>query len=283
MSAWFYSTVVGTILFAVGSFLLEKGKFDGLSNDKLLFGLYFTGTIGFAFVLEIQIYQFSLNEILMGLTIGITSLIMNIIFVNSFKYGPPSLGAVLMNINIIFIILMSVILYNEKLPQNVIIGIVIILVSLSILPFDKKKDLTITSNLWYWMIALIIFFKFIRNGGLKIAQESAMNNTVILFIVYLVGLIWFIFRLSCRNNLILGFDSLGYIYGGLSGIFCFIGMKTFADALAVGPASLIVTISTALDNVVFAFLSIIFCREKITKIQFIVFLGVLLGITMLRN
>lgn len=289
MHMWFFVAIMSALLFGLAGFLMKYGSAKKGSVPHLLCGLYISGSIGFL-VLSLLTggLQASIPIILAGIIIGIGSTLGNFYFMKALEYGPASLTSPLVNLNLIFVVLMSLFLYGESLSITEMIAIFILIVSVSLIPFDPNESLSIHHKVWYGFVGICIVLFFLRNGGLKITDELGFNSTTILFYAYLFGVGWTILQII-KNKRALVLEAkertasirMGWICGVIAGVFSFGGMQLYAYALATGPASIVSPIF-ATNSLVVALLSIWWFRERLSKLQIIALVGTIVGIILFR-
>jgi uncharacterized membrane protein len=175
---------------------------------------------------------------------------------------------------------MSIFFYSEHLNWVEGVSICLIIVTVLLLPFDPNQKLRIKNNLWYLFVGVAFIGFFIRNGGLKITEEMNLNNTPIIFISYVFGLVWFTITLIINGKTIAA--TTGIKNGLFAGILSFAMMQTLAAALIIGPASIISPITSA-NGIIVAILSYLVYKEKFSKFQFLSFCLLLIGIILINS
>src|SRR5579862_4070226 len=167
---WLIAAFASTITFGVGSFLLKVGSHRRYPGPSMLLGLYLAGSVIFLSVLttkgEISI---SWMLTLFSILIGVGSYYGNTFLVKAYATGPASLTTPLMSLNILLVIIMSTMIFNEKLNQWQYLGIACMMSAITLLGYSA--DTVIKSRMWLVFVTLAIIFIFMREGGLKIAHE----------------------------------------------------------------------------------------------------------------
>jgi len=249
----------------------------------VLLGLYLMGTICFMGLALLQgTFDMAWPHLLAGLIIGLGSVVGNWLWVKAFNYGPASFTGPLLNIYNVLVMLMSVLLFGERLGLKEVVALAIILLSIGFINYDPDEKLRIKDNVWYGLMLFSILFLFIRTGGLKITDEIGLNNTLVLGYGYIVGIVWF-GVMALRQPFQLDRDIWGFAlgWGLVSGICSFGGLQLFAFAIARGPASIIAPIF-ALNGLVFATLTITILHERLSRHQTLAMLGCVVGLVLLR-
>ncbi len=284
---WFPFVIASAILFGIAGFILKFGAFRVYSVPYILLGLYLSGALGF-FVYGIisQQLEISLKLLLAGSIVGIGSTAGNILFMKALRVGPVSLTSPVVNLNIVFIVAMSMLVYSESPDFLEIIGIGLVIVFVSILPVDPNEKISILDRKWYGLVSIAVVLFFFRNGGLKITEELGMNNTMVLFYGYFLGIIWsWILTRRTEKTTLLHIKPEARRYGLLSGlaagIFSFGGMQLYASALADGPASIVSPVFAS-NSLITGILAIVFLKERLSRVQIIAVVGILSGIMLLR-
>jgi uncharacterized membrane protein len=287
MTMWFFTAILSALLFGLAGFIMKYGSAKKGSILHLLCGLYFSGSIGFLVVaLLTGGLQVSLYIVIAGLIVGIGSTLGNLYFMKALDYGPASLTSPLTNTNLILVVMMSIFMYGESLSYIEIFAVFIIILSVSLIPFDPNESLSIHNKAWYGLVGISIILFFFRNGGLKITEELGFSNTTVLFYGYLFGVVWTgLHLLKNKRDLKVVPTSLsiriGWICGIITGVFSFAGMQLYAHALAIGPASIVSPIF-ATNSLVVALLSILWFKERLSKLQVVALIGTVIGIILFR-
>ncbi|MDQ0337690.1 drug/metabolite transporter (DMT)-like permease [Caldalkalibacillus uzonensis] len=282
---WFVAALLSALIFGLAGFTMKFGSTRHAALNHLLFGLYLSGSMGFAFIMAVD-GKFSLNGwlILAGLVVGIGSTWGNWLFMKALELGPASLTSPFVNLNIVWVVIMSVWVYDEVLSVFEVAAILLLVVAVSLLPLDPQESLSIRDRRWYGLVFLATLLFFLRNGGLKITEEWDLNNTLVLFYAYLFGTLWSWWMMKREQR---GFDDdnrltrFGFYCGMVAGIFSFAGMQLYAHALSTGPASIVSPVF-ATNSMVVAILSVWLLRERLSLLQVGALTCVMAGIVMLR-
>lgn len=279
---WLLFAILSSFAFGLAGFFMKVSSAQRGSNHTLLHGLYISGTFGFLCYLMIRNeWDFSPIVWIAGLIIGIGSVVGNIYFMEAIALGPASLTSPLINSNIVFTVFMSIFIYNEHLSTTELLGVILLVSAVFLLPVDPNEKLRIRNKRWYLVVVLSMLLFFLRNGGLKITEEMNRSNSMILFISYLFGVIWFSFVKQNGTKLNSNSNKIGWIWGLLSGVFSFAGMQLYAVALKSGPASIVSPIF-ATNSLIVAVLSIIIYKERLSKLQWISLLLLVVGLVTIR-
>ncbi len=284
---WFPTVIASAVTFGIAGFILKFGASRMYSVPHILLGLYITGAIGFlAYGVGTARIEFSMALLGAGLIVGAGSTAGNILFMKALRVGPISLTSPVVNMNIVLIVIMSVFIYGESPGYYEIFGIVLIIVCVSLLPVDPNEKISIADRKWYGLAFFAMVLFFFRNGGLKITEELGMNNTMVLFYGYLLGIVWsWVLTLRAGEKTLVQMKpnarKYGLMSGLLAGIFSFGGMQLYALALADGPASIVSPIFAS-NSLITGMLAIAYLKERLSLLQFIAVAGILSGIVLLR-
>ncbi|SFX41225.1 Uncharacterized membrane protein [Thermoactinomyces sp. DSM 45891] len=281
---WILLSLFCSLAFGLAGFMMKVSSAKKGSHTTLLFGLYVTGTLGFlGYLLVTGEWDTSPIVWTAGLIIGFGSIAGNILFMKALDWGPASLTSPIINSNILFIVIMSVLFYNESLSLTESIGVSLLVLAIFIIPIDPNENLRIRNKTWYLYVFVAMVLFFLRTGGLKITEELDRSNSMILFISYLMGVIWFaIDSFYKRGNL--GSTraiKVGWIWGLSSGIFSFAGMQAYTLALQDGPASIVSPIF-ATNSLVVALLSILVYKERLSPFQKLALVLLVIGLVIIR-
>ncbi len=281
---WFLATILGAIVFGAGGFIIKLGSHGHeRSGTVTLLGLYGVGSLCFAIAVTLQnAWKWDFSLILFGMFIGLGSVIGNDLWIRAFKYGPASLTGPVINTYNVLVIFIAIFLYGETLDLKEMIGIAIILIALGLLNYDPNEQLRIKNKIWFILVGLSIFSFFTRSGGLKIAEENGINNTLLLAFGYPVGVFWFGAQLArARSTFSLRVMRMPILLGAIAGIFSYGGLQLFTYALERGPASIISPIF-AMNGLIFALLTIITLKERISQYQTFALIGCVVGLVLIR-
>jgi len=270
---WLPAAFISGVIFGCGGFLLKVGSHKNYPGASMYLGLYLTGSLVLFFTLMMSgNAKFTGLAFLFAVLVGFGSYYGNSFLVRAYDTGPASITSPLMSTNILLVILLSAILYHEQIAPKQYIGIGLMMVAISLLGFNFQK-IVIKSRLWLVFVVLSVLFVFLREGGLKIAHESGLNNQTILFLSYVFASALALTRImnEKRNNRELlqpVIHKHAFLLGTSIGVFSATGLSLLAYAIARGPASIIIPVFSV-RNFVAIILIVIFYREKLTRIQWI--------------
>lgn len=282
---WFFWALLSSVTFGMSGFLMKVSSARRGSVTHTLWSLYLIGTLGFAIWVAVTgQFRLDLPILLGGLIVGLGSAAGNWLFMLALAKGPASLTSPLVNTNILLIIAFSVTWYGEHLSLNEWAGVILLVGAVFLIPIDPDEELSIRNRSWYTLvIAATLFFTF-RNGGLKVTEEMDMAGETVLFYGYLFSWLWMSVEILRRSRSQqetrdpIGIRT-GLLWGGIAGIFSFIGMQLYTLALIGGPASIVAPLF-ATNSLVVALLSIRFFRERLSPLQktslFLLFVGLAL-------
>lgn len=281
---WFILALFSSVTFGLAGFMMKVSSARRGSTDHLLWGLYFSGTLGFLWwMFQTGVAWLNPAIIIAGIIIGFGSAAGNLLFMKALEYGPASLTSPLVNINIVLTITMSMLLYGERLSVFEMVGVILLVIAVSLLPIDPNESLRIRNMRWYVLVLTATLLFFLRNGGLKITEEMKLPGATILFVSYVFGLIWFTVEILRKKGVTTSKESvrIGLGWGLGAGIFSFAGMQFYAVALEVGPASIVAPIF-ATNSLVVAILSILIYRERLSWMQTICLVLLFAGLIAIR-
>lgn len=284
---WFLWAILSAVTFGMSGFLMKVSSARRGSTLHTLLGLYLTGTLGFFWwAWQTETLRADLPLLLAGFVIGLGSAAGNLLFMKALDQGPASLTSPLVNTNILVIILFSMFVYGERLSGTETAGVILLILAVSLIPFDPDEELKIKNIRWYFLVFAATLLFTLRNGGLKVTEEMALSGTLVLFYGYLLGLIWFMAEdLLRRISGTLAEDRrsaiTGLWWGSLAGIFSFVGMQLYAVALIDGPASIVAPLF-ATNSLVVAVFSILFYRERLSRLQTLSLILLFAGLVLVR-
>lgn len=281
---WIILSIFCSIAFGLAGFMMKVSSARKGSHTTLLFGLYVTGTLGFLVYLIVS-GEWDTSPIvwIAGLIIGFGSVFGNILFMKALDLGPASLTSPIINSNILLIVIMSILFYDERLSLTETFGVGLLVSAIFLIPIDPNENLRIRNKTWYLYVFAAMMLFFLRTGGLKITEELGRSNSMILFISYFFGVIWFAIE-SYQKSERLGSSNaikIGWIWGLGSGIFSFAGMQAYSLALQDGPASIVSPIF-ATNSLIVALLSILVYKERLSFFQKIALVLLVIGLVTIR-
>lgn len=282
---WLVAAFMSAFVFGISGFLLKVGSHRKYHRTKVLCGLYLIGSAVFLIPLFFApMPHVTWMVIFFSLLIGMGSYYGNSFLIKAYDLGPACLTSPLVNVSVLLVILMSVLFYKEKLQDLQYVGITCMVMAVSLLGCNFKNSL-IKSPLWVVFVILTILFIFMREGGLKIAQENGLNNFVVLFFGYVFAFLMTLFDLN--KNKIFHNKSLtiqktenGYLLGSIMGVLSASGLMLLAYAINHGPASIVIPVFST-RNFVAVSLLIIYFKEKISRLQWLAVALLMLGVLLI--
>ncbi|WP_397599970.1 EamA family transporter [Silvanigrella sp.] len=291
---WIVLAIFSSIIFGIASVLMKSATIKKCPDQYILFGLYFSGSLFFLYQsFSVIDFIYSYHVFLWSVLIALGSFFGNWFVIKALELGPASLTAPMLNLNLPFIILMSVFIYGEELNLIKILIILTLFIAIIIVKIDPNENLVIKNKNWFICVILGSTFLFLREGGLKITQELNINNTQILLYSYFLCLIFsgvILFKKEIKNlNLKsdtsnkIEFKKLllqmkkennlnGIYYGLITGICSGLGLYLYSKALLTGPTSLVALIFSA-RSLIIVLLSYFLHKERLSLFQkFSVFL-----------
>jgi drug/metabolite transporter (DMT)-like permease len=274
---WLTAAFLSALVFGISGFLLKMGNHKKYHTPGMLFGLYSAGSLLFLSILLVKGHITLSPLILLFVTsLGIGSYYGNTFLVKAYDLGPACLTSPLISLNILFVILLSTLVYHETLTPWQLSGIGCMITAVALVGCNFKNTL-IKSRLWGVFVALAIVFIFMREGGLKIAHEMGLHNSNILFFGYLFAAALALGKLSTTSSTTTTSHYPSILFGLIIGVFSASGMALLAYAIARGPASIILPIFSA-RYFISVLLLMIFLKEKLSVIQWIAVALLLIGI-----
>lgn len=286
---WLFATFTSAFIFGIGSFLLKLGSHKNYPEASMLLGLYVAGSSIFLVAIlvngNMSFNDISFNWLILAFAIlvGLGSYYGNSFLVKAYDLGPACLTAPLMSMSVLFVILLSAFFYHESITSKQHWGIICMVLAASLLGCTFNSML-IKSRMWIVFVILGIVFLFLREGGLKIAYETGLNNMVVLFFSYFFAIILSsISLLRFRKNSATKMTEVqfnhtpAFLLGSLTGICSGIGMGLLAYAMTMGPASIIVPIFSTRSIVTVLLIMMVF-KEKLRLLQWLAVGLMILGI-----
>ena len=277
---WFAFATASAIVFGLSTTLFKVNGMRGGKDIPFLLGLYTTGSLVFLGrgLMEGSL-SLSASALFWGLFIGLGSWGGNVLFLKAIQTGPAALTSPFVNLSSLFVILISVVGYGEVLTPLQWGAAFSMVVALVLLPLANRKNGSIEHPVWFVLVIGAAIAAVMRNGGLKITEESGLSNDLILVIGYLFSLAMCALdrirgQWTFRNNPAI---RLGLLAGFLSAG----GLLLYAAALATGPGSLAGPIFSGY-GVVVVLLSILVLKERLNRKEVLCLLLFLTGFFALK-
>jgi len=156
---WLMTAISSAILFGLAGWWMKVSQMRGGSTRTLLLGLYASGTLGFGVHAAVEGTLSFLGDPrvwIAGIIIGAGSAWGNALFMKALHYGPASLTSPLTNMNIILVVALATLWYNEPLSASEAIGISLLLLAVVFVAHKRKEPLTITEKRWF----ALVFFRY---------------------------------------------------------------------------------------------------------------------------
>jgi drug/metabolite transporter (DMT)-like permease len=293
--------VLSSIIFGLASVLMKTATLKKCPDHFILWGLYFSGSLFFLYQSYIgSEFVYNIHVLIWSVLIAFGSFYGNWFVIKALELGPASLTAPMLNLNLPFIILMSVIFYGEELNLVKFLIIIILFVAIIMVKFDPNEKFVVKDKKWFFWVILGSFFLFLREGGLKITQELKLNNNQILLYSYIIcfilsAVIIYINEIKninilqknmgeSKSKLILqifgnSYKKNGIYFGLITGICSGLGLYLYSKALYIGPASLVALIFSARSMVIIA-LSYFLHKERLSLFQKCSVLFLCLGLSL---
>ncbi len=236
---WFYESLLSAVLFAGAGLFFKASSSKSLNSATFFFYLYFIGTLISAVYLFLENkFQFSTPIVVSGLVIGGSLALGNSLLIRALDKGPISLTSPIINLNIVFLVLAAVFVYDETITNIQVVLISWLILSVLMLSIDPHEELRIKERSWYVLVILASVFLAVRNGGLKVTNEMGLDNNVVLFYSYAIPALAFLL-IKPRSYLL---ERKALLLGGMGGMFSILGMVLYAHALSAGPASIVIPV-----------------------------------------
>lgn len=260
---WFYEALLSAVVFACSGLMFKASSTKQLHSASFFFYLYAIGALILATHLFLgNKFLFSIPIIISGLIIGGGLALGNSLLIKALDMGPISLTSPIINLNIVFLVIVFVFLYDESITGIQIILISLLILSILLLSIDANEELKIKEYSWYMFVILASLFLAIRNGGLKVTNEMGLDNDIILFYSYVIPAIIFLY-LKPRDYT---FEKQALLLGGIGGLFSISGMLLYALALSTGPAGIVIPIFCTY-NVFLVVGGYFLFKEQLSRVQ----------------
>ncbi|RUS46157.1 DMT family transporter [Cohnella sp. AR92] len=301
---WFLSAISSALVFGLAGLFMKISQMRGGASNSLLLGLYAAGTCGFwgQALLAHSWDPLDVRVWVAGAIIGLGSAWGNLLFMKALDYGPASLTSPLTNANILLVILMGALWFDEPLHPVAILGVSCLLIAVLLLTVRRGSTFSVKDNRWYAFVFFAMLLFFFRNGGLKVTEAMDLDNTSVLWSGYLLSWIWFAVasrkeasgpeagkaepgertdKASKPGKIAKSSLRIGYLWGLAAGICSYGGLQLYSAALGEGPSHLVAPIF-ATNGLVVALGSVLLFREKLSILQWGAFAFLMLGLVLVR-
>jgi len=273
-------SIIAAVLFGLAGWWMKISQLRHGAIKTLMLGMYFVGTLCFAIhsLIEGSFYTLlDFRSLLLGLVIGLGSGLGNYLFMKALERGPASLISPLSNINIILVVLLGVIVYDEGLSSIQIMSITLLILATVLISVKKNQVKSPSSSNWIGIVLVAVIFFTCRNGGLKVAEELQLASAPILFVAYFMSLLLFLLPQFNKHELPTASASTGWRFGFLTGLFSYAGLQLFAISMSYGQASIVAPVF-ATNGLVVTLGAIIFLKERLSFLQLIAFICLIAGL-----
>ena len=265
VAMWILTALSAALFFGICTVFFKVNAARANSLNTFLCGLYLGGAAGFAIIArETGPWPLDFSYMTAAMVVAIGSAGGNWLFSRALDVGPVSLTSPLINLNAVYVVLLSVVCYGESLGPTEAVCISLLFASICILPIDPDEKRTIQNRRWYGLVLLAGAVFALRNGGLKVTAELGLQNTVVLLYAYVGSFCWFGVGAVRQKKRQRTGPSLGL--GLVAGLFSFGGLQAYAHALQQGPASIVAPIF-ATYSLVAGLLSILLLKERPSRLQ----------------
>lgn len=297
---WFLSAIGSAVVFGLAGLFMKISQMRGGASNSLLLGLYAAGTCGFwgQALLDRSWDPWDVRVWIAGAIVGLGSAWGNLLFMKALDYGPASLTSPLTNANILLVILMGALWFDEPLEVAGMIGVAFLLLAAILLGIRVERSISIKDKRWYALVLFAMLLFFFRNGGLKVTDSMGLDNTSVLWSGYLLSWIWFAVAARKEAGGRRGEDRVadgaatskraqkashrtGFLWGLAAGVCSYGGLQLYSAALSDGPSHLVAPIF-ATNGLVVALGSVLLYRERLTATQWGAFAFLMLGLVLVR-
>jgi drug/metabolite transporter (DMT)-like permease len=264
------NAVIGAFMFGIGGILFKWNAHNHGDDNYFFLTLYGVGSTLFFIEGFDTLGEFGgIEYLIMAAIVALGSAGGNCTFSIGMRYGPAGLTSAFAKANIIIVILISAVYYNERISGREILGILFFFMAMLIVNVKFGRDEKITSGRWFLIMLSCIILLAFRNGGLKVVNEIGLSGVLVVAIAYLYCTGFFMTMIIKNANKPwtakvskLKTLSIGAAVGTVS----YGGLYFYIEALKGGPGSIVVTIFS-LDMFFILLLSFLIFGERLTRKQ----------------
>jgi len=270
MRNWYVLSIVALVLMGVQRFLYKVSAERECSAAWTTFSFMATVTVLSA------VFLLSLKEPISGarmllLTAGINSasfVLGTITHIEALKHVPSSVVYPIIRLNMVVVILFSILFLQDRLSLHQVLGILLAIAVIVILTRDAEEGKGSIGSVKKGLF--LVFVSLISGSVASISSKFAAvysNKLGFMALSYFLGTLFSaaLIRKS-RKEESRGNRKDAIRIGLLMGLINFVGFYTFLAALSVGPLSIIVSI-TGMHFVIAVLLSVIFYKEKLSRMR----------------
>lgn len=270
MEAYIFEAMLGALLFGICGMAFKWNAHLGGDENYFFTGLYLIGGLCFLGAGIDEIYRAGdLIYLVMAVIVGLGSAGGNYAFSHGLRRGPAGLSTAFAKANIVFVILASAFYYGEKISLMETMGILFFLAAMLIVNIKTRKSQKDVTGVWFLIMLTSMVLLAFRNGGLKVAEELELSNTVILAISYLLCASYFITNIIINRKIHWAAKTTKkriILMGMLTGVGSYAGLDYYVTALETGPASIVVTLFS-LDMFFVLLMSYLLFGERLNRNQ----------------
>jgi multidrug transporter EmrE-like cation transporter len=147
-------------------------------------------------------FSFEPKVLIYSLLFGIFYALHNVGVINALKSGPATLTSLFVGLSLLLTSVWGFFFWNEPVTIPVVVGLLLVVVSIFLCLYSKKKDEKSISLKWIFFIALAFF----SNAGCAIAQRSEQldfdgaHGKMMMFFAILLSVIFYLLLFFIRSN-----------------------------------------------------------------------------------
>lgn len=286
MELWLIQASASALLFSFAGVLFKTNSNLKIPAHSFFIMLYTAGTlITLPLMLRNGPVLITPELVLSGALVGAGMTLGNYLLSRSLSFGPISLSSPIINANVALLVVLAVFFYGESLTWLEGILVASLILSLLAMPIDPNEKKSIASRAWYPAVIGASVFLAIRNGGLKVTSEMALGTFEVLFWAYLTGalIVLVTSRISAAPHTPVPRrkKQMAWFYGVIGGAFSIAGMALYGEALATGPAAIVIPIFSAY-NAFLVLWGVVFFGERLSRIQWVTLAVALVAVVILN-
>lgn len=285
MASWYTFAIIALFFMGTQRFLYKVSAERRCNTAQTT--LYFMATVSVLSSILFLVLKQSVTNIqfllLIALINGSAFLVGTVAHIEALRYIPASIVYPIIRLNVVFVVIFSIIVFEDDLSPYQAVGIALAVAAMIILsrrPDDKKRSHGRTK-----LSFMFIFVSVLCGAIASISSKFAAMHTNKMAFMALSYLCATSFSLGIRKKLQTGDVSRGhkdaFIIGLVMGLINFAGFYAFLKALSLGPLSIIASI-TGMHFVIAIILSLLIYREELRPLRILGISLTIVSIILLR-
>ena len=272
MRNWYVLSIVALVLMGVQRFLYKVSAERECDTAWTTFSFMATVTV-LSVVFFLSLKESVSDARMLLLTAGINSasfVLGTITHIEALKHVPSSVVYPIIRLNMVVVVLFSILFLHDRVSLHQVLGILLAIAVIVILTRDAEEVKGAVRSVRKGLF--LVFVSLVSGSVASISSKFAAvysNKLGFMALSYFLGTVFSAALIRKTGKEGSGGNRNDAIrIGLLMGLINFMGFYTFLAALAVGPLSIIVSI-TGMHFVIAVLLSVIVYKEKLSRTRIV--------------